>query len=188
MDQAIRISTLNDFVFCPRSIYFHWLYGNLDATVYHEVAQEQWLHSHKTIDDTTYSTRRTVLQWLTVYSQKYNLIGKIDVFDMTKRTLRERKHKIKKIYDWYVFQLVAQYICLEEMWYKVEHLKLHSYSTNQSFEIDIQKNIPLFNRTINSYKDFLLKTQPLKNFSQNPHKCASCIYKHVCDFYLLTNQ
>lgn len=28
MDDIIKISNINDFIFCPASIYFHNLYGN----------------------------------------------------------------------------------------------------------------------------------------------------------------
>lgn len=34
MDDAIIISNLNDFIFCPASIYFHKLYGSEDKLMY----------------------------------------------------------------------------------------------------------------------------------------------------------
>ena len=34
MEDLILISNLNDFIFCPVSIYFHKLYGNQDNLTY----------------------------------------------------------------------------------------------------------------------------------------------------------
>ena len=35
MEDYVRISNLNDLLFCPRSIYFHNLYSDFDETLYH---------------------------------------------------------------------------------------------------------------------------------------------------------
>lgn len=34
MDDLIIVSNLNDFIFCPASIYFHKLYGSEDTIMY----------------------------------------------------------------------------------------------------------------------------------------------------------
>lgn len=39
MDDLIIISNLNDFIFCPASIYFHKLYGSEDTIMYQSKAQ-----------------------------------------------------------------------------------------------------------------------------------------------------
>ena len=39
MDDYIAISTLNDFIFCPYSIYLHNVYMEMDEGVYHAVPQ-----------------------------------------------------------------------------------------------------------------------------------------------------
>ena len=67
-----------------------------------------------------------MLQGIGIYCEKYNLVGKIDVFDTKSGILTERKKKVTKIYDGYVFQIYAQYFSLIEMGYKV--VKLHLYS------------------------------------------------------------
>ena len=35
MEDYIAISTLNDFIFCPYSIYLHYVYMETDESVYH---------------------------------------------------------------------------------------------------------------------------------------------------------
>lgn len=120
MEEIILISYLNDFIFCPVSIYFHKLYGNMEKNLYQRDYQINGTDAHKSIDTHTYSTRKDVLQGIDVYTEEYGIIGKIDVFDVKNCTLTERKNKIIEIYDGYVFQLYAQYFALKEMGYKVK--------------------------------------------------------------------
>lgn len=39
MDDIILISNLNDFIFCPVSIYFHGLYGGADVLTFQTKSQ-----------------------------------------------------------------------------------------------------------------------------------------------------
>lgn len=63
-------------------------------------------NAHKHSDSATYSTEKSMLQGVSVYCEKYNLIGKIDVFDERTGVLTERKKKIKTVYDGYIQQIV----------------------------------------------------------------------------------
>ncbi|MBD3843295.1 MAG: type V CRISPR-associated protein Cas4 [Campylobacterales bacterium] len=110
MEPYIPISFLNDFIFCPRSIYFHQLYGRSDESLYHSTDQSEGKAAHATVDAKTYTTAKKVLQTIEIYSQTYGLGGKIDTFDTQTGILTERKKKIKVIYDGYIYQLYAQMI------------------------------------------------------------------------------
>lgn len=99
MDDYIKITYLNDFIFCPVSIYFHNLYGNMDKNSYQSELQLIGTAVHRSIDNHQYSNKNAVLQGTTVCSSKYNLVGKIDVFNIETGELVERKKKIKTIYD-----------------------------------------------------------------------------------------
>ena len=109
MDDIIIISHLNDFIFCPASIYFHKLYGGEDTLLYQSHYQIDGTKAHESIDSNRYSTRNSVLTSIEVYSEKYQVSGKIDIYDTDKKMLIERKKHLNKIYDGYIFQLYAQY-------------------------------------------------------------------------------
>ena len=47
MDDLIQISQVNDFIFCPASIYFHNLYGNTDIMHYHTAYQINGTATHQ---------------------------------------------------------------------------------------------------------------------------------------------
>ena len=51
MDDLIIISNLNDFIFCPASIYFHKLYGSGDTIMYQSKAQLDGTKAHEKIVD-----------------------------------------------------------------------------------------------------------------------------------------
>jgi CRISPR-associated exonuclease Cas4 len=122
MEAYIPISFLNDFIFCPRSIYFHQLYGNFNQLLYQQKPQVAGKAAHASIDEQTYSTSKNVLQGTEIYCERYKLCGKIDLFDADSGKLSERKREIKTIYDGYVFQVYAQYHALTEMGYKVKSI------------------------------------------------------------------
>ena len=66
MDDYILISWLNDFIFCPVSIYFHQLYGSKETMLYQNRDQISGKAAHKTVDEKSYSTRKDVLQGISV--------------------------------------------------------------------------------------------------------------------------
>gem|GEM_PF-2376169 len=39
MESYIKLSTLNDFIFCPKSIYYHTLYDSYEKKLYQDEAQ-----------------------------------------------------------------------------------------------------------------------------------------------------
>lgn len=182
MESYIKLSTLNDFIFCPKSIYYHNIYDSYDKSLYQEEVQIAWSIAHESIDIRVYSTRKDILQWLEVYSENYWIAGKIDLFFQNEWKLAERKNYIDKIYLGYKYQLWWQMFCLEEMWYIVNTLLFHSIRDNKNYLI----NKPTTSETID-YEHFLKKYSHFnllqENWKQNPEKCKRCIYKELCDFY-----
>ena len=51
MDDYIAISLLNDFIFCPYSIYLHNVYMESDESQYHAAPQTMGRIAHKTVDE-----------------------------------------------------------------------------------------------------------------------------------------
>jgi len=185
MEPYITLSFLNDFIFCPRSIYFHQLYGSFDQALYKQTPQYKGEAAHTSIEEKTYSTQKNVLQGIEIYSEKYNLCGKIDVFDIKTGKLTERKRDVKTIYDGYVFQVYAQCHALREMGYEVKEIVIHDLIHNKNYPIPLPENdneMQLkFEMLINQINDFdLLKT----DFVANQQKCEHCIYNQLCDYSL----
>ncbi len=181
MEENINISLLNDFIFCPRSIYFHNLYYPFDETLYHSTYQKEGKSAHKNIDEKNYSSKKDLIEGLDVYSEELGLVGKIDLLDLSSNTLIERKKRIKQIYEGYYLQVYAHYFCLIEMNYKVRSIKLHSLVDNKRYNVALPgyKDKNRIAEIIQNMKSFDLS----KPFKQNPNKCKMCIYKEMCDCY-----
>jgi len=180
MEPYLTITTLNDFVFCPKSIYFHHLYGKYHHQVYKQKPQIVGTINHENIDKQKYSSAKRYIQGLAVFSEKYKLCGKIDVYDSEKKVLIERKTKIKKIYDGYKYQLLAQYFCMQEMGFEIKKLKFHSLTDNKNYFLNIpkQNDLEVFENILFQIRNFNIEN---KNFVQNPEKCRNCIYAGLCD-------
>lgn len=185
LENYLPISFINDFIFCPRSIYNHQLYRNRDEMLYQGERQSEGKAAHQHIDNKTYSDKKSVLQNFEIYSSKYLLFGKIDVFDIDKGLLTERKKNIKTVYDGYIFQLFAQYFGLTEMGYEVKKIVLYDFSKNAVYPIELPEQNPTmlkkFEDTLTQIRQFSLLD---KNFKPNKLKCENCIYNLLCDYSL----
>ncbi len=168
---------LNDFIFCPRSIYFHKLFGTLSSFFYHNASQVRGKKAHKNIDKQKYSSSNQYLTGISVYSELYQLCGKIDIYDQ--KILIERKNRISFVYEGYLLQLYVQYFCLKEMGYEIQKLKLHSLEDNKNYfypppSPDNRKYFESILEAIRTFKleDFVIP---------NKNKCNQCVYSDLCD-------
>lgn len=179
MEDYIQISKLNDFIFCPKSIYFHGVFESFSEKTYHSAPQTVGKIKHEIIEEGEYSSLKRYMQGTDVYSEKYGLCGKIDVFDLEKGLLVERKYKIKKIYDGYLYQLYAQAFALEEMGYVVKSLAIHSLADNKRYKFDLPNDEQRsnFEKLITDIRAFSIFE---KDFIPNEQKCEMCIYKSLC--------
>ena len=181
MDDLILITELNDFIFCPVSIYFHKLYGDMDRMIYQSSDQINGTSAHDAIDGGTYSKDSSILMGMDIYCEEYGIIGKIDIYDKKRKILRERKKKVNTIYDGYVFQIYAQYFALKEMGYEVNALEIYSIDDNKVYKIELPENNPImiakFKSTVEAMRSFALDGFVQENIA----KCERCIYEPACD-------
>ncbi|OIO19980.1 MAG: type V CRISPR-associated protein Cas4 [Candidatus Magasanikbacteria bacterium CG1_02_32_51] len=161
-------------------MYFHTLYQNYNERVYHGSAQVAGKIKHESIDKSKYSTEKRYIQGMAVYSEKYRLMGKIDIYDIKTKTLIERKNKIVKIYDGYKLQLVAQKVCLEEMGYEVKNIEMYSITDNKVWKLKYSEDdLKKMEDVIKQIRNFDFKKI---NVEINPEKCNNCIYNSLCNF------
>lgn len=181
MELYLKITYLNDFIFCPLSIYYHQLYGDLAERLYYSDAQLDGKVAHAAVDEKRYSTHKNILQGIDVYSDEYKLCGKIDIFDTEKGLLTERKKHIETIYDGYLFQLYAQCLCLREMGYEVKQIRFYSSDDNKLYSQKLPEENP------EMFEKFKATNNKMQNFDVNSYepqaeeKCRNCIYNDFCD-------
>lgn len=185
METYIPITMLNDFIFCPRSIYFHQVHGSLHQEMIHEKAQTEGKIAHDSIDKNGYSSRSNILVGVEVFCETYNLMGKIDIFEINPGRLIERKNRIAVIYDGYIFQVYAQCLALRDMGYGVKEIVLRDRTRNKNHPIPLPEEDPemfqKFERVIEDLNRFDLNDP---QFQPVQEKCMHCIYSNLCDYSL----
>ncbi|OGE72551.1 type V CRISPR-associated protein Cas4 [Candidatus Daviesbacteria bacterium RIFCSPLOWO2_02_FULL_38_15] len=169
MDSAIPISAINDFLFCPKSLYLHSVYSSFDTSIYHDIPQTLGSITHENIEDQSYTTSKHILQGLSVYNVKLGIKGKIDAYDAKNKFLIERKYRVKQIYEGFRYQLYAQMYCLEEAGFKVRKLFLQSLSDNKRYEI----SLPTESQK-KEFEDVLAKMKAFNGLSVQNHSCRHC--------------
>ena len=117
------------------------------------------------------------MQGTEIYSDKYKLCGKIDIFNTSTGVLTERKKEIKTIYDGYIFQVYAQYFALTEMGYKVTSIVIYCLTHNKSHVMYLphenEEMLQKFERLIKNMNKFKINDP---EFMPNEAKCDRCIY------------
>lgn len=180
MTDYIPLATLNDFIFCPYSIYLHNVYMEADEDVYKASPQTKGTIAHQSVDEKKGSTRRDDIMSLPVYSDVLGVSGKIDIYKRDKHLLVERKYNLKRIFRGQMYQLWGQYLCMKEMGYEVDKLAFYEISTNKMTDVPLpneeeRQELASF---VNQFKRFDPASTP---FTINPNKCAHCIYCNLCD-------
>ncbi|MFM1553034.1 type V CRISPR-associated protein Cas4 [Helcococcus ovis] len=180
MEQLITFAELNDFIFCPMSLYFHSYYIDFDDSIYKSTFQTNGSYAHSAVDENRYSSRKNVLQGTSLYCEKYNLVGKLDTFYIDEGKLVERKKKVKQIFDGYLFQTYAQYFSLLEMGFKINSIEVYSIDDHKHYKIKLpyedKEMFEKFESVINEINNF-----DYLNFNQtNIQKCKNCIYNPLC--------
>lgn len=180
MPDYISLSTLNDFIFCPYSIYLHNVYMETDEMFYHATPQTRGKAAHTPVDNKTGSNRKDDVLALPVYSERYGLMGKIDLYKRKEKKLIERKYRLKQIFQGQIYQLWAQMLCLREMGHEVESLAFYEISTNKAIPVALPTEGEL--REFEAFLQYFRSFNPAETvFSVNPNKCRHCIYCNLCD-------
>ena len=183
MEEPLAFSELNDFIFCPASIYFHGMYEGVEGLLYKEIPQLKGTQAHKAIDEGTFYDDDTI-SGLMVYAAHYNLIGKIDRYKKSKRMLVESKRVIKQVFEGYVFQLYAQYFGMLDAGFSVDELRLYDMSKNKPYVVSKPKDDP------NMFKKFEQLIAEIRSFDlayfvpETIAKCQTCIYSNICSWSL----
>ena len=180
MDDYIQISKLNDFYFCPASLFLRNIYNNYEEHVFYGTEVTAGKTVHKSIDTESYSSKKNILLSTPLFCERFKLVGKADIVDLDKRELIERKNKVNRIFKGYIYQLYAQYFCLLEKGIKINSLIIRSLQDNKvySFAIPNKKEEKEFEEFVLSIKNFKLENfvQPIEA------KCKKCIYIHLCPY------
>lgn len=173
------ISYLNDFVFCPYSVYLHQVFDKNSDNLFSAAPQQIGKTAHIEIDEFVKKEVKEVLKGAYVISKRLGVFGKIDTLWIDKKTLVESKYQIKTIYRGYLYQIWCQYFSLIEMGYEVQKIQLFSMKDNVIFDIDLPR--------LNEFNELQAHIRKIAWFdfenaeTPSKEKCIRCIYASLCD-------
>lgn len=176
---------LNDYIFCPYSIYLHNVYMNTDESLYHATPQINGRIAHQSVDQKQATTAKDCIMALSVYSETFGVIGKIDLYRKSTKTLVERKYQLKQIYRGQIYQLWMQYYCMLEMGYEIEKIAFYETSRNKTYNIPLPQEQE--RQELLTFIDSFRNYNPQNSITVNPNKCRHCIYCNLCDKTTLEN-
>ncbi len=184
METFLQITYLNDFVFCPYSIYLHQVFDNNVEDLYSANPQQKGKAEHYDIDvsekvETERSREPNILKGIYVISTKLGVYGKIDTLYVLDKKLVESKYSITTLYQGYYYQLWSQYYALIEMGYEVEQLSFYSIKDCKEYPIALpnRENLKELRNHIRKIARFDFGSE----IKVNPTKCRHCIYASLCD-------
>lgn len=151
-----------------------------DESIFYATPQIKGKIVHETIDYKKASTSANDILSLPVYSEKYSLMGKIDVYKKKEKKLIERKNHLTQIFQGQIYQLWAQMFCMEEMGYEVDSLAFYDISKNKMMPVDKpnEDDTKQFELFVDKFKKF----DPENSlFTINNNKCRHCIYCNICE-------
>ncbi len=178
MNDHIPLSYLNDFIFCPYSIYLHQIFDSGESETFSAAPQQKGKTAHTKIDSPTVHAKG--MRGIYVISDKLKLFGKIDVYYPDSKHLIEYKRQIKTVYQGFYYQIWAQYFCLIEMGFKVDSLELVSMIDKKRLALDIPSKAEF--EELSSHVNKIMTFDPFSFCAEvNQNKCRHCIYSSLCD-------
>lgn len=175
----IPFSLLNDFIFCPFSIYFHNIYKSYNKLIFQDIKQVKGSNVHQNIDKKLYK-KKSWIENLPLFSEKFLVYGFADLYNFEKGILLERKLIIKnnKLFFGQRMQLIAQAACLNERNLLLNEIKVFSKEDNKIYLINLptDKDYYELNKLIDRIINFNFNSEE----NINPRKCLNCIYKNWC--------
>ena len=189
MDGYVSFSELNDFLFCPQSLYLHTLYKNYKSNIYHDTPQADGKAAHETIDQNTYNRAG----WETgvwLCSPSHMIYGRCDLYNPSTGELVERKRTIKKVYEGQRMQAWAQAICLMDMQRSVTSITLHSLTDNVRHKLPIPDDLitSRVNLLVQEIQAYKANYNANVSVSVSDTRCRRCIYAPLCPVANLKSQ
>ena len=178
MNDYIPLSYLNDFIFCPYSIYLHQIFDEGESATFSAAPQQRGKTAHTRIDSPKPKSKG--MRGIYVISDRLQLFGKIDVYYPDSKRLVEYKRHIKSIFKGFYYQIWAQYFCLTEMGFDVKSLELVSMVDKKKTALNLPGEAEF--EELSSHVQAIMNFDPF-SFGRdvNPNKCRHCIYSSLCD-------
>lgn len=179
---------LADFIFCSRSLYFHYC---IKAGKERTPKMEKGLEVHESISDKA-KRARVVKELpalrkefgLRLYSEKHGFGTVIDCILLNNGEAYPVEFKFSKsrgfIFRTHKYQMVAQAIVIEEVLEKRVPLGYLKYSDGSTAKLEISQKLK--EEVAETFKEMekVIKLELIPKTTKFKKRCAGCFYKNIC--------
>lgn len=180
METFMPITYLNDFIFCPYSVYLHQVFDQGDEVMYSAKPQQVGKAKHESVDtDIQKRSTQIELRGIYVLSNKLGIYGKIDILEVAAGKLVERKYQISTIYQGYLYQIWSQYFALIEMGYSINQICFYSIKDKRTYPLELPGEREF--EELRGHIRKIARYDFTASLITNLQKCSHCIYAALCD-------
>ena len=190
-EKKITPGSILDCVYCKRRYYLRSIEQREHTNVYMELGKEE----HESVDKSsiTYNDGKYIVTNMAVYSSKYELYGICDevIFeesddgvDVDMLNIRamiypvEFKHGKVRHCNEYISQVVAQALCLEEMFHcSIKKGCIYFVDADEYFDFDISEP---YRKIVYDAIEFIIKYNGYPIKPQYSRRCKGCALFDVC--------
>lgn len=171
LDLMVNISDLNQYLYCPRRLYYLMFYQTQGMNAYLADGKER----HK-----RQSRRGGWIREMYLSSTRLGLHGKIDLLDQTRGMIPVERKRGERYYLNDEVQIAAYAMLLEEyMEEPVNHGVIYLYETRQRHDIAVTEELrKRVHETISAIRD--MSPEKIPPFEQNRNKCHGCSVLLYC--------
>lgn len=180
----LSIFTISEYAYCPRSCFYYLHHFYSKHTINNDFIQDgAGLHAKKLDFAQKWEKSEKLMANINLYSEKYGLVGKIDLIGKSANELYPIECKRGKVrnYPNLKLQLILEAICIEEMFQlQIKKGYLYFFSSNRRERINISV------KDKNDAKKLILTIKNNLNnitfFNKvNSNLCYSCSYNFYCN-------
>lgn len=171
IDDMINVSDINQFLYCPRRLYYLQFYQTQGINEF--LVDGRKNHSK-------HGRRGGYIFELYVHSDRFGLHGKIDLIDCSDGMKPVERKRGDRFFENDVIQLCAYGLLLEEYLEKPVGVGIiYLFGTNRRHEIPLSDSLK--DKTIQIIEDIRsMKPEVIPGFANNPNKCTKCSVKLYC--------
>lgn len=167
----VNISDLNQFLYCPRRLYYLMFFKIQGINVY--LADGRGMHARQ-------GRRGGWYREVYLKSERLGLHGRIDLIDMRNGAVPVERKRGYAYYENDLVQLAAYAMLLEEYLSEpVPRGYLYLYGTNERHPIEITEG--LRRKVVDTVADIrAMRIDGIPMFCENPRKCGKCSVVGYC--------
>lgn len=181
----LSIYNISEYLYCQKSCFYKIFHFEEDQEDNIDMIKGRNQHELVHSDSIRYKNNNIKqITNLSVFSHKYNIVGKLDLLEINNNQYYPIEYKKGKYRDFvnHKIQLCLQVLCLEEMYNtNIDFAYIFFIEEHRRYKIDINNNLrTLTINAIYEIKNKLIQNNPSLFLKNNNELCEKCSFYQTC--------